>query len=297
MAYLALIEAEFPLLLLSISLIFGLLIGSFLNVVIHRIPIMLEREWNAQAKEILELENDTEVEDDTEGKTEVYNLVFPNSHCPKCQHQIKPWENIPLVSYSILGGKCASCKTKISIRYPSIELLTGLLTAIIIMNFGPNLAGLMACVFTWALISLSLIDYDHKILPDDITLPLLWLGLICNYFELFTAFSNAFWGAIAGYLSLWTVYQVFKLVTGKEGMGFGDFKLLALLGAWMGWQMLPLIIILSSLTGAIIGGALIALGRDKTNPIPFGPFLALAGWIAFLWGQEITLSYLKMTTF
>ncbi|MFT7686988.1 MAG: leader peptidase (prepilin peptidase)/N-methyltransferase [Candidatus Azotimanducaceae bacterium] len=291
MAYLDLIEAEFPLLLLSISLIFGLLIGSFLNVVIHRIPIMLEREWNAQAKEILEIENDTEV------KTEVYNLVFPNSHCPKCKHKIRAWENIPLLSYSMLGGKCASCKTKISIRYPSVELLTGILTAIIIMTFGPNLSGLMACALTWSLISLSLIDYDHKLLPDDITLPVLWLGLICNYFELFASFSNAFWGAIIGYLSLWTVYQVFKLVTGKEGMGFGDFKLLALLGAWMGWQMLPLIIILSSLTGAIIGGALIALGRDKTNAIPFGPFLAVAGWIAFIWGQEITIAYLKLTAF
>lgn len=289
MAYLALIEAEFPLLLLSISLLFGLLIGSFLNVVIHRIPKMMERESVAYAKETLELEAEEEIE--------TYNLVFPNSHCPKCKHQIRAWENIPLISYSILGGKCASCKTKISIRYPSIELLTGILTAFIIMTLGPNLAGLMGCVLTWSLITLSFIDYDHKILPDDITLPLMWLGLICNYFGIFTSFSNAFWGAIAGYLSLWTVYQVFKLVTGKDGMGYGDFKLLALLGAWMGWQMLPLIIILSSLTGAIIGGLLIAMGRDKTNPIPFGPLLALAGWIAFLWGQEITLAYLKLTAF
>jgi len=289
MAYLALIEAEFPLLLLSISLLFGLLIGSFLNVVIHRIPKMMEREYVAYAKETLDLE--------AEEETETYNLVFPNSHCPKCKHEIRAWENIPLISYWVLRGKCASCKTQISIRYPSIELLTGILTAFIIMTLGPNLAGLMGCVLTWSLISLSFIDYDHKILPDNITLPLMWLGLICNYFGIFTSFSNAFWGAIAGYLSLWAVYQVFKLVTGKDGMGFGDFKLLALLGAWMGWQMLPLIIILSSLTGAIIGGLLIAMGRDKTNPIPFGPLLALAGWIAFLWGQEITLAYLKLTAF
>ncbi|MFT5209976.1 MAG: leader peptidase (prepilin peptidase)/N-methyltransferase [Flavobacterium sp.] len=289
MAYLALIEAEFPLLLLSTSLLFGLVIGSFLNVVIHRIPNMMEREYVAYAKETLDLE--------TEEEAETYNLVFPNSHCPKCKHEIRVWENIPLISYSILGGKCSSCKTKISIRYPSIELLTGILTAFIIMTLGPNLAGLMACILTWSLISLSFIDYDHKILPDDITLPLMWLGLICNYYGLFTTFSNAFWGAVAGYLSLWTVYHVFKLVTGKEGMGFGDFKLLAALGAWMGWQMLPLIVILSSLAGAIIGGLLIALGRDKTNPIPFGPLLALAGLIALLWGQEITLAYLKLTAF
>jgi leader peptidase (prepilin peptidase)/N-methyltransferase len=258
-------------------------------VVIHRIPKMMEREYVAYAKETLDLE--------AEEETETYNLVFPNSHCPKCKHEIRAWENIPLISYWVLRGKCASCKTQISIRYPSIELLTGILTAFIIMTLGPNLAGLMGCVLTWSLISLSFIDYDHKILPDNITLPLMWLGLICNYFGIFTSFSNAFWGAIAGYLSLWAVYQVFKLVTGKDGMGFGDFKLLALLGAWMGWQMLPLIIILSSLTGAIIGGLLIAMGRDKTNPIPFGPLLALAGWIAFLWGQEITLAYLKLTAF
>jgi len=289
MAYLALIETEFPLLLLSISLLFGLLIGSFLNVVIHRIPIMLQREWDYQAKEILELSTDVE--------PEAFNLVFPNSHCPHCNHAIKAWENIPLLSYSFLKGKCSSCKSPISVRYPMIELLTGILTAMVIMIIGANLTGLVCCLLTWALIALALIDYDHKILPDDITLPFIWLGLIVNYFALVTSFSNAFWGAIMGYLSLWIVYQVFKLVTGKEGMGFGDFKLLALLGAWMGWQLLPLIIILSSLAGAIIGGGLIFFGRDKTNPIPFGPYLAIAGWIALMWGQEITLAYLKFTAF
>lgn len=289
MAYIELIEAEFPLLLLSISLLFGLLIGSFLNVVIHRVPIMLQREWDYQAKEILEI--DTKIEQET------FNLIFPNSHCPHCNHAIKVWENIPLISYSFLRGKCSSCKSPISIRYPSVELLTGILTAMVIMIVGANLAGLVCCLFTWALITLALIDYDQKILPDDITLPFIWLGLIVNYFGIVTSFSNAFWGAILGYLSLWMVYQAFKLVTGKEGMGFGDFKLLALLGAWMGWQLLPLIIILSSLAGAIIGGGLIFFGRDKTNPIPFGPYLAIAGWIALLWGQEITLAYLRFTAY
>ena len=285
MSYLALLETQFPVLLFSVSLIFGLLIGSFLNVVIYRLPIMLEREWESQAKEILELSVDD--------NPPVFNLVFPNSHCPHCDAAIRPWENIPLISYLLLKGKCSSCQASISCRYPFVELITGLLTALIIMRFGPNLTGISCCIFSWALIASGLIDFDHKILPDDITLPVLWLGLIVNYFGVVTSFASAFWGAIFGYLTLWTVYQVFKLVTGKDGMGFGDFKLLALLGAWLGWQQLPLIIILSSLTGAIIGGALILLGRDRTNPIPFGPCLVAAGILAMLWGDQITQAYLE----
>ena len=306
MTFLASLEAEYPYLLISIYLIFGSVIGSFLNVVILRLPVMLEREWASQSREILcDLENRGKErdQDQPEGQVltdspvaETYNLVFPNSHCPYCQHAIKPWENIPVLSYLFLKGRCASCKTAISIRYPLVEILTAILTMIVLTTFGLNLTGLACCIFTWSLISLALIDYDHKYLPDDITLPLLWLGLICNYFDLVTVFSNAFWGAIAGYMSLWLVYQAFKLVTGKEGMGFGDFKLLGMLGAWMGWQLIPLIVVLSSITGAIIGGSLIALGRDRSNPIPFGPFLAIAGWIALLWGPEINLAYFRLVT-
>ncbi|MDP6026711.1 MAG: A24 family peptidase [Pseudomonadales bacterium] len=287
---LALFEAEYPLQVFAISLVFGSLIGSFLNVVIHRMPIMMQKEWESQANEVLGQAEEAQ-------ESETYNLIFPNSHCPKCDYTIKPWENIPIVSYLFLKGKCSSCGNRISPRYPLIELVTGVLTAIVILNFGLNLTGLTCCILTWALLSLALIDFDHQFIPDDITLPMLWLGLICNYFDLITLFGNAFWGAVTGYLVLWSVFQVFKLVTGKEGMGYGDFKMLAMLGAWMGWQMLPLIVILSSMAGAIIGGALIFFGRDRAVPISFGPFLAIAGWIALLWGNEITQMYLKFTAF
>ena len=303
---LALFEAEYPIVLLAICFIFGSVIGSFLNVVIHRLPIMLEREWDSQAREILGNTDVDESSDESIDESfdesfdkrtdEVFNLVLPNSHCPHCQHAIKQSENIPIVSFLALKGKCSSCKAPISIRYPLIELFTGVLTASVIAVFGLTLVGLACCVLTWALISLALIDYDLTYLPDDITLPLLWMGLILNYFDLVTTFSNAFWGAIFGYMSLWIVYQTFKLVTGKEGMGFGDFKLLGLLGAWMGWQLIPLIIILSSFAGAIVGGTLIMLGRERSNPIPFGPFLALAGWISLLWGPQINLTYLKLVS-
>lgn len=289
---LLLLDAAFPLFGVSIALVIGLLVGSFLNVVIFRLPVMLERDWQSQAKQILDI---SEGEADETTAQETFNLVLPNSRCPSCNRPIRPWENIPVISYLILRGKCAGCKTPISIRYPLVEALTGILSAIIVINFGLTPAAFALCLLTFGLIALALIDYDTKLLPDDITLPLLWLGLIVNYFELVTTFSSAFWGAILGYLALWSVYQGFRLVTGKEGMGFGDFKLLALLGAWMGWEILPLIIILSSLTGAIIGGALIALGRDRTNPIPFGPFLAIAGWIALIWGEQITMAYLRYT--
>jgi len=303
-----LLDAAFPLFGISIAVVLGLLIGSFLNVVIYRLPVMLERDWQNQAKQILDLSDETadetadgisdNVSDNVSQKTteqETFNLILPNSRCPSCNRPIRPWENIPVVSYLVLRGKCAGCKTPISVRYPLVEVLTGFLAAIVVINFGLTPAALVLCLLTFGLIALALIDYDTKLLPDDITLPLLWLGLIVNYFELVTTFSSAFWGAVLGYLALWSVYQAFRLVTGKEGMGFGDFKLLALLGAWLGWEILPLIIILSSLTGAIIGGALIALGRDRTNPIPFGPFLAIAGWIALIWGEQITIAYLRYT--
>ncbi len=291
---LALLEAEYPYLLFSIGLLFGSIIGSFLNVVIHRLPIMLEAEWSSQAREILQTDEQSEAIDQPEN--EVFNLILPNSHCPHCQHSIRPWENIPVLSYLFLKGKCSNCKAAISLRYPLVEIFTGLLTATVLTVVGLSPTGLACCALTWALITLALIDYDHMYLPDDITLPLLWVGLICNYFELVTTFSNAFWGAILGYMALWLVYQSFKLVTGKEGMGFGDFKLLGLLGAWMGWQLLPLIIILASLAGAIIGGSLVFMGRERSNPIPFGPFLAIAGCIALLWGPEINLAYFKIVS-
>jgi leader peptidase (prepilin peptidase)/N-methyltransferase len=284
---LVLFHEQFPILTLLIGLTFGLLIGSFINVVVHRLPSMMEREWREQAHEFLESQPEQKP------SSEPYNLVFPNSHCPKCQHNIKPWENIPLFSYLFLGGKCSSCKTHISLRYPIVELLTGILTAVVVSHFGLTLTSLACCALTWSLVCLSLIDYDTQLLPDNITLPLLWLGLIVNSFDLVAHFEYAFWGAIGGYLSLWSVNTVFRLVRGYDGMGYGDFKLLAVLGAWMGWQALPLIIILSSFAGAVIGGSLIAFGRDKTKPIPFGPYLAIAGWISLMWGAEITMSYLQ----
>ena len=283
---LTLLHAASPWVGLSLAALFGALIGSFLNVVIYRLPVMMEREWQSQAKEILEIENNEQ--------QEPFNLVVPNSRCPHCDHKTRPWENIPVLSYLLLKASCSNCGTRISARYPIIEFATAVLSVLVIAEFGLNLTGLLVCFFTYALIALSMIDYDTQLLPDDITLPLLWAGLIVNYFGFITTLESALFGAILGYLSLWSVYQAFKLVTGKEGMGFGDFKLLAALGAWLGWQILPLVIILSSFAGAVIGGSLILLGRDRSKPIPFGPYLAIAGWIAMLWGEELTLAYLRL---
>jgi leader peptidase (prepilin peptidase) / N-methyltransferase len=283
--YLALMQAEFPWLVLATSLILGLLIGSFLNVVVYRLPIMLQRDWQLQAHDILS--------HPASPAAPPFNLVVPHSRCPHCGHAIKPWENIPVLSYCFLRGKCSACTNPISARYPLVEALIGILTLVVVYYFGATAAGLGACVLTWALVALALIDYDHQLLPDDITLPMLWLGLVVNSFAVLCSFEAAFWGAVAGYLVFWIVYQVFKLFTGREGMGYGDFKLLAMLGAWLGWQSLPLIIILSSFAGALVGGTLIALGRDKAKPIPFGPYLAIAGWVALVWGDTITASYLQ----
>ncbi len=287
--YLALLQAELPALVYVIVFCFGLIIGSFLNVVILRLPVMMQNEWQGQAREILEL--------DAEAPQQPFNLVYPNSRCPTCERGIQPWENIPLLSYVVLRGRCAGCGTPISIRYPLIEAFTALLAVLVIWVFGATPTGMVCLILTFGLIAASVIDYDHQLIPDDITLPLLWLGLVVNSFDLIVPLTDAFWGAVAGYLSLWSVYQLFKLITGKEGMGFGDFKLLAMLGAWMGWQALPLIIILSSFAGAIIGGALIALGRDRAKPIPFGPYLAIAGFVALLWGEAITSAYLQFAAF
>nr|WP_232522432.1 A24 family peptidase [Marinimicrobium alkaliphilum] len=278
----------YPALALTSALILGLLVGSFLNVVIFRLPVMMQREWKRDCCDLLDQAPPPET-------GERFNLVVPNSRCPQCGHKIKPWENIPVVSYLFLRGKCSQCGTRISPRYPIIEAVTGLLSVVVIAYFGATLAGLLALVLTWSLIALTMIDADTQFLPDSITLPLLWLGLIANAFGVFTTLESALWGAVAGYLTLWSIYWLFKLLTGKEGMGYGDFKLLAALGAWMGWQLLPVIILLSSLVGAVIGiGMILALGRDRNIPIPFGPYLAIAGWIALLWGDTLMAQYLQI---
>lgn len=285
----------YPGLALGCTLILGLLVGSFLNVVIYRLPKMMERDWKAQCRELLAEECGQNPSASPDSSQEPFNLMVPASRCPHCGHKIKPWENVPVISYLFLKGKCAGCKAPISLRYPVIELVSGLVSVFMIYTFGANWGGLVALLLGWALIALIMIDIDTQLLPDDITLPLLWLGLIVNSFGLFTTLADAFWGAVFGYLSLWSVYKLFKLLTGKEGMGYGDFKLLAALGAWMGWQMLPQIILLSSLVGAVIGISMILLrGHDKNIPIPYGPYLAIAGWIAFIWGDTINASYLKI---
>ena len=269
----------------------GALVGSFLNVVIHRLPIMMERQWRQQCIEISPPTLATEPGGETP-----YNLAQPGSSCPHCSHKIRPWENIPVISYLMLRGKCSGCGAHISLRYPIIETVTALLSGFAAWHFGFGWESAAAILLTWVLISLTVIDLDHQLLPDSITLPFLWVGLALNLSGTVTDINSAVVGAIAGYLALWSVYWGFKLVTGKEGMGYGDFKLLALLGAWMGWQMLPLVILLSSLVGAVIGIGLILLrGRDHNIPIPFGPYLAIAGLIALYWGETITAAYLSVS--
>lgn len=272
---------------IGVSVIFGLVVGSFLNVVIHRLPIMLERDWRGQCRELLELP----------GKNDepALTLVTPRSRCPECGHQISALENIPLISYAVLRGRCRNCKTRISIRYPIVELVTGLLTGLMAWKFGFSLAGFGAILFAWLLVSMTFIDLDHQLLPDNLTLPLLWLGLLFSVGAVFVPATDAIIGAIAGYMSLWIIFQAFKLLTGKEGMGFGDFKLFAALGAWLGWSQLPLVILLASGVGAVGGiGMILIAGRERSKPIPFGPFLAAAGLIAMLFGQDIVSWYLGL---
>lgn len=276
-----------PELLTILIFIIGLLIGSFLNVVIYRLPVIMEAGWKKECSEYLKLEN-------TETDNEPFNLMVPLSRCPGCNTAIKPYQNIPVISYLFLKGKCAECKTPISLRYPLIEAFTGIASAIIAYHYGYSIEMLFALILTWSLIALSFIDIDHQLLPDSINLPLLWLGLFLSLFSIYTDTYSSIIGAIAGYLSLWTVYQLFKLATGKEGMGYGDFKLLSLFGAWLGWQYLPLIILLSSLVGAIIGISMVVFTKkDHRTPIPFGPYLAAAGWLALLWGEQINALYLS----
>lgn len=275
-----------PLLLTALGLLFGLIVGSFLNVVIHRLPMILERQWRRECREHLDLPVEPQ---------ERFSLASPPSRCPQCHTPIKPWQNIPLVSYLLLGGRCSNCKAKIPLRYPFVELLTGLLCAFAIWKFGLNLQGAAAVVLVCFLVALTFIDLDHHLLPDSMTLPLIWLGLLLNTSSLFTDPVSAIIGAAAGYLVLWGVFHLFRLFTGKEGMGYGDFKLLAALGAWFGWQLLAQILILSSLAGALIGITLILVRRHAHDvPIPFGPYLAIAGVIALFFGQQINAWYLGL---
>jgi len=270
----------------------GLTVGSFLNVVIYRLPVMMEREWRAHCAELSESETTSPVPD----TGETFNLSTPRSRCPHCGHAITAIKNIPVISYLWLRGRCSDCNAKISVRYPIIEMITALLSVTVAWHFGFTWPALAALFFTWALIALTMIDFDHQLLPDSITLPFLWLGLALSLWPIFVDSPTSIIGAIAGYLSLWLVYWAFKFTTGKEGMGYGDFKLLAVLGAWMGWQMLPVIILLSSAVGAVVGITLILLrGRDRNIPIPFGPYLAAAGWIVLLWGQDISNAYLRFS--
>jgi len=275
-----------PLLFAIMCGVLGLMVGSFLNVVIHRLPKMMEREWNEQCAELIGKSPET---------LPRYNLLVPRSACPHCGHAIGAAENIPVVSYLFLRGKCKGCGAAISPRYPIVETISGVLSAYAAWHFGFGPAGIAAIVFVWAMIALTFIDVDTQLLPDDITLPLLWLGLLLNLNGAFTTLPNAVIGAIAGYLTLWSVYWIFKLTTGKEGMGFGDFKLLAAIGAWLGWSLLPLVIVLSSVVGAVVGIALIVFTKHGRNvPIPFGPYLAGGGLIALFWGQTLTQSYLQL---
>jgi len=271
--------------------VLGLIIGSFLNVVIHRTPIVLMRNWQRDCQDLAGQAESSPAD-------EKFNIVTPRSRCPHCGHAIAALENIPVISYLWLRGKCSACRKPIGLRYPFVELLSAALAAVTAWHFSFNAAGVAAIVLTWLLIALAFIDIDHQLLPDVMVLPFLWIGLLLNHFNVFTTLPDAVIGAVAGYLSLWIVFHAFKLITGKEGMGYGDFKLFALFGAWLGWQSLPLIILMSSFIGAIIGiGLIVFRGRDRAQPLPFGPYLAIAGWATLLWGDEIMRQYLRMARF
>src|SRR5713101_3140144 len=282
----------------------GLMIGSFLNVVIYRLPIMLERDWRAQAAEMLpSTDKAAATVPSVQAVPEQFSLSAPGSACPSCKAPIKAWQNIPVVSWLLLRGRCASCKTKISMRYPLVELATGLLSAWVAWHFGFGAPAACGLLVTWALIALTGIDIDHQLLPDGITLPLMWAGLLAAVIlgpiagsSIPVSAHDAIIGAVSGYVSLWLVFHAFRLITGKEGMGYGDFKLFAALGAWLGWKLLPLVILLSAATGAVLGLLMIALrGRDRSAPIPFGPYLAAAGWLAMMYGDSLVDGYLRVS--
>lgn len=285
MTFLQVLQSS-PVAFTSACAILGLIVGSFLNVVIHRLPKMLEIGWQQQCAEL---------RGEEPAPITPYNLMVPGSACPHCNHPISAWENIPVVSYLLLRGKCRGCGAAISMRYPVIEAISGILSGYAAWHFGFGPAAAGALLLVWALAALTAIDLDTQLLPDDITLPLLWAGLLLNLFGVFTNLEAAVLGAAIGYLALWSVYWMFKFATGKEGMGYGDFKLLAALGAWLGWQMLPLIILLSSLVGAVVGITLIVVAKHGRNvPIPFGPYLAGGGLVALFWGHTLTQEYLRL---
>jgi len=287
MEILQLLEAS-PVFFIIATGALGLVVGSFLNVVIHRLPVMMNTAWTQECREHL---GDAPAEPVEQPR---FNLLTPASRCPHCGHRIGAIENIPVISYLFLKGRCSECAAPISPRYPIVEAVTAILSVITALHFGYSLQTVMALLFTWALVPLFLIDFDHQILPDSITLPLLWGGLFLSLFDVFVDSHASIIGAVAGYLSLWSIYHLFKLITGKEGMGYGDFKLLAAMGAWVGWQALPVVILFSSVVGAVIGILLVVIrGRDHSQPMPFGPFLAAAGWMTLLWGNDIIRLYLQ----
>lgn len=282
-----------PVLFIIVVGLFSLFVGSFLNVVIHRLPIMMENGWRQECLEFLDADAENKPEASSPKDSEPFNLMVPRSRCPSCDTLITASQNIPVLSYVLLKGKCGSCATKISAQYPLIELITMILSMVVAYEFGFGWQAIAGVVITCALVALSVIDLKHTLLPDDITLPLLWMGLLASLVPVFVEPQTAIVGAAAGYLSLWSVYWLFKLVTGKEGMGYGDFKLLAMFGAWLGWESLPTIILLSSVVGAVVGITLIVVrGRDRNIPIPFGPYLAAAGWLAMVYGDSIQEIYL-----
>ena len=269
----------------------SLCVGSFLNVVIYRLPLMMQKEWQSECRILLE----DDLKNSAPLNTTPFNLVKPNSTCPHCKTAIKPWQNIPIISWLALKGKCASCQNTIAARYPLVEAITALLSLVVAYTVGANEQALLYILITWALVALTFIDIDHMLLPDQLTLPLVWLALIASVMGYTISPSDAIIGAACGYLSLWSVFWLFKLLTGKEGMGYGDFKLLAVFGALLGWQSLLTIILLSSVVGAIIGITLLSIqGKDKATPIPFGPYLAIAGWITMLWGNQLQTMYLNL---
>lgn len=262
--------------------VLGLLVGSFLNVIVYRLPVMMMRDWRKQASELLNLPV-------AEHDQDIFNLALPDSRCPCCHHKIKPWENIPVVSWLFLRGRCSSCKQPISVRYPIVELACGVLSGVVAWQFGFGLQAFAFVLLTWGLLALSLIDADHQLLPDVLVLPLLWLGLIVNYYGLFASLNDALWGAVIGYMSLWLLYWAFKLIRGKEGMGYGDFKLFAVAGAWGGWQVLPATIMIAAFAGLVVSvGLLFCQRKGFDKPISFGPYLALAMWAAIM-GAESAL--------
>ncbi|MBB1406038.1 prepilin peptidase [Pseudoalteromonas sp. SG44-5] len=287
-------QSELWFYLTTIGLV-SLCVGSFLNVVIYRLPLMMQREWQGECRLLLESELKSNKADESESLNSTFNLIKPNSTCPKCKTAIKAWQNIPVVSWLFLKGKCASCSNPISARYPIVEAITALLSLVVAYKLGATEQALLYIAITWALVALTFIDIDHMLLPDQITLPLVWLALIAAVLGYTVTPADAIIGAACGYLSLWSVFWLFKLLTGKEGMGYGDFKLLAVFGALLGWQSLLTIILLSSVVGAIIGIALLTIqGKDKATPIPFGPYLAIAGWITMLWGEQLQANYFNL---